>query len=42
NNDEILDEVEVKNNEFLVITETQLQKYQQLFKKTEIIKGDNL
>jgi hypothetical protein len=42
NNDEILDEVEAENSEFLVITETQLQKYQQLFKKTEIIEGDNL
>ena len=42
NNDEILEEVEAENSEFLVITETQLQKYQQLFKKTEIIEGDNL
>ncbi|CAI2201288.1 11654_t:CDS:1, partial [Funneliformis geosporum] len=41
-NDKILDEVEAENSEFLVITETQLQKYQQLFKKTEIIEGDNL
>ncbi|CAG8596309.1 13129_t:CDS:1, partial [Funneliformis caledonium] len=42
NNDEILDKVKAENSEFLVITEIQLQKYQQLFKKTEIIEGDNL
>ena len=40
--DEILEEVEAENSKFLVITETQLQKYQQLFKKIEIIEGDNL
>src|SRR5437763_8421108 len=41
-NDKILEEVEAEISEFLVITEAQLQKYQQLFKKIEIIEGDNL